>query len=437
MSWLKNKVTTQLIVISILLRSLYVILVHDTEASQIYLPSQYVYRAEMLLSGGTSLLADAWGLFYQIVAVFFGLAGWLGLHSPASRITFFVVVQTIIVDISLLFFYQVSKKITSEKIALFSTLFLAFYYPLLYVNTLVITESISTALLIFLMYLIAIKGNSKFSYLMQAIVIGLLVICRPAFIPSVPVYFIWVLFFSRDIKLSLKNLGITLKEVFSKDIVSTLILQCLIIFIILFTGAYVNHKTDSNHRYSLNGSGGVNFAITQCRYKKYTYSITNPKTESFWFSPPSFKREDITVEKTSEVPFYNHLYYFKEGISCLISKPLNLLGDFENIGRIYRSVFYPATIVPSWHSYVMSLWRHVSVILTLLFLWYSELYKNQNKRVYNFSLLMLLSLYLTVFLANPGEERYIVPYFSMLLLFGVPVASLLTGKVFKIFRKSS
>lgn len=369
-----------------------------------WLPYNNHIRAVAFLNSESIYYPDAWGLFYILLGGIYRLADLTGLHN--FHINFFLLFQTTFLNLSIYLFFLISKRLFSFSAAFLSTIVLALYYPLLYINTLILSESIFTSLLIVLFYLVVMDNNKYLNKIAQAVVVALLIVCKPMFISFIPFMLVWNFVQQHDLKERLRGkIAISLG-------------QLLTVFLILFLGALINRGVDTKGRYAVASNGGVNLAITQCKLGKLSYKLGN--RENFWFSPPVYSKDGNYEEASTSVPFFNQGYYVRMGLSCIAKSPQNFLGGFSNIYRIYDSVLYPKLSAPPWHETQLLIWKTIAMLLTIFFFIYPFSHSKEERRYYWFALALIMSLYLSIFLANPGEERYLIPYFFLLVLFGVP-----------------
>lgn len=399
-----------LIVLSII-RILYVATYSRGAESIKWLPYEYHSRAVSFLSGHPISYPDAWGSFYIILAGFYKLIDGLGFSS--TRITIFALFQAILGCLSVYIFFLLAKKLFSQKIAVFGSIIFALYYPLIYLHTLILSESVYTFLLLLFAYTVIRDKFKAKHHILIGLLAGLLVITRPIFLAFIPFFALWYIF---------RIFGKRKKDLY-------LMILALLIFIeIIFSTAIINYIIGKQKQFSFGGNMAVNMVMNWCKIKKLQYRLTTG--EKHWFSPPAYWNSPNLKERTTNISFYDQKYYLQTAFNCLSQNPKYLVENFGNIIRLYNSIFYPEIYPPVWHKYFISFWKGISVVFTLLFFIFPLLFSKKEKKYYWFFFFLLISLYLAVYAANPGEERYLVPYFFILVLYAIPSA----GRCYYIFK---
>jgi hypothetical protein len=186
--------------------------------------------------------------------------------------------------------------------------------------------------------------------------------------------------------------------------------------VIVIPTAIINHHFDKHGAYSITGNGGVNIALTWCQPRRITYTLENG--ENFWFSPPIFQSKDPSTDIITDVAFYEQGYYINMGINCLIEHPERIITNIEHVINIFHSKFYPNFHPFSLHDELITLWKILTVPLLLGLLYFPIKYQKLRGE-WLISILLLITLFIAVYAANPGEERYLVPYFFVILILGI------------------
>lgn len=172
---------------------------------------------------------------------------------------------------------------------------------------------------------------------------------------------------------------------------------------------------------SIGENGGVNFAIAQCELKKISYSTADG--DAFWFSPPVFWGSRKPEVKTN-IPFSNQNYYYRMGWECLKKGSGNFERNLSHVKNVFASFFYPDFENSFWHKNLFMFWKTIGAGLSITLLIFPFVKMNQpQSRTRSLLILLFLSLLAAVFWENPGEERYLVPYFFILLISGIVVTT--------------
>ncbi len=294
--------------------------------------------------------------------------------------------------------YFLSRRIMGTTVSLLVSLIAAVYYPLIYTHTLILSESLFALILIGSLLLLLRPSHTIASSSVLGCLIALLFITRPIFLGSIPVLLLWTYAYHRE----------TIRRHWRKTVAGLVSMS-----VMLLIACALNALNSTHHRFTLAGNGGVNIAMTQCQLQKLEYKMPDG-SESFWFSPPVYQgsqHESITTA----ISFSDQLYYLKMGMDCLVAHPERLLGNFQNIWRIYDSTFYPDLGSPSYHHVLLAFWRWIAIAATILFFLFPFVWVAAERPTYLLIGGLILSLYAAMYIGNPGEERYLVPYFLLLL----------------------
>jgi hypothetical protein len=115
------------------------------------------------------------------------------------------------------------------------------------------------------------------------------------------------------------------------------------------------------------------------------------------------------------------------GWECLKENPLALLVGASSVRNVFESHLFPTIAnVWGWEAlhvtfkilanllFVLSLISVFGIALDLIKV------DAENKKYFYFMGLVLLSLFVTIFIQNPGEERYLIPYEPLLIILSIP-----------------
>lgn len=382
-----------------------------------FLAEQYDWRALKLIGGETIHYPHAWGSFYVVLAGFYKVIDFAGFI--ADRITIMAVFQNILAAVSVGLLFLIAHRYFSTIIAICISLIFALYYPFIYSNMLLISETFTVFCLVIIFYLLLEKKLTSLKTIIVGVTLGFGLISRPMLLTFIPLLILWIFHYAKS-----KSVAILLALILSTAS-------------IVVTANYINFLYGQQKQFSFAGSGGVNFAMTNCHIKKISYQTQSG--ESFWFAPPAY-RHTSTKEITTGIPFYFDQPYLSMGINCLRDNPVQLLSNFNNIRRIYFSLFYP-NFHSSWlHNTLFIIWKWLSLVLTVFFFLFPFIRPFKDlpialKKAYSLSVAFFLSLLIAVYLTNPGEERYLVTYFFVLPLFGLPALVTLLTVVTKLSLK--
>jgi len=174
--------------------------------------------------------------------------------------------------------YFFSKKIYSQKVAVISSLLVAFYWVLIDYSTVVLTESTYTFLLICgaLVGYTALTKQTKALYLLSGIIFGLCYLTRPEGIGYIAVLIFLTLIF---------NLALSHNQFEIKRLRKTLICcVALLIGFLVISSPYLLFLHDQSGKWTLGGKGAINIIIGErtsdpLTYEKIAYGLTEDGKE--------------------------------------------------------------------------------------------------------------------------------------------------------------
>lgn len=363
--------------------------------------------ALQFIAGQTRIMPDVWGLYYLPLGMLYKLFSILGLIQ--FRLPILAVINSVLGVYAVFIFYKITKKVYKEnsKFQFLLTATFSLYYPAIYYNLINIPENFLIPILITVFYLV-ITLNDKKKLFALALLIGFGLILKPIISPLIIFLPLWLKIIHK-LKLISAKFG-------------------LFIFCILFItgmGAFINARFDKNHAFKISGNGGANIDLAWCQPKSLFY--TSPEGNGFGFYPIAYQNHKF-VSQVSEVSFDNDFYYLRQGWSCLISKPWLMITNLSHIKNIFSSEFYPNELNNPTHRLLIASWKYLTIPLLIALLYFPILFK-RKKMFFWTGILFLSSLFLSVYIANPGEERYIVPFYFIIILFGEPVIIVLMSKM--------
>jgi len=365
-----------------------------------YLPYQNHKRALALLESGIVKFGNAWNSYYLPLA---GQYWFFKLLNITDLIRTTILVNIFLSSISIFFLYKIALLLFNSKTAFITTIFAILYFPTTYLNLFILNENIFTPLLIISIYLLLTSHQKKSLKILffAGITLGLTSSIRTILLPFLPLVLFW----------NLKNIKKS-----KKAIKSTTILSLGMLIPIIFT-MILNYKFSHQRMFQLTSSTGINVFITQCKYKRVDYK--NPTNqEEFWFSPPVFWKSSLPKITTS-TPFYHQSFYLKKGLQCLWRKPDNLTKNLSSIKNIFHSLIYPNLHMTPFVKLMFTISKIFALLTAILFFLYPKITpsKTLKKTHYWLFFYLIISLFLSVYLANPGEERYLIPYTWIFFLF--------------------
>lgn len=126
-------------------------------------------------------------LYAYFLAAFYKILGY--------SIPLVILFQYLIAAFSNVLLYLIAKKITNKATAIISTIFMATYWFLIYVQSFLYCENLSILLNLLLIYVLINWKNTLKKYLLVGIILGLSVICRPDILIFAVLIYSWLVGF--------------------------------------------------------------------------------------------------------------------------------------------------------------------------------------------------------------------------------------------------
>ena len=389
---------------ALVVRCVYLWVVFD-ESLLKWLPYNLDQIALRHLGGEPHRYPTAWGSYPVVLGFFYSLldiVGWLELRHVAT-----VAVNALLGALAASLVYQLAKLVVPgrPRLALALALIFALYYPALYFNALVLSENLFLPVVLAITYVcLSRRVDSRRGSVVLGLLTGTAVVIRPIFAPFLPLLLFWIWLACRWRLLQAARWAFT-------GFVPA-------VLAVIWIVSWVNHGTDTHERYGFAHNGGVNFAMAWCQTRKARYRLATGETR--WFAPPVFRNRDPLSDIVTDIPFSQQGYYFRIGLACLRQNPERLFENLRHVANIWWSRFYPDLIDSRPHRVALSFWMLATIPLALAFLAYPFVFREQGWG-WLFAFFLLSSLVIAVYLTNPGEERYVVPYYFALILWGMPV----------------
>ncbi|MEK7658533.1 MAG: hypothetical protein AAB352_01550 [Patescibacteria group bacterium] len=386
-------------------------------------PGAYDLRALQMAKGIHMMFSTYWPPFYHIwLSLIYRPLIWLGLEN--WRIEIYVVISALLAMVGFWCVYQIVKKLfpapagKSQKTALIVLALLILWYPLIYLNYLVMSENLFFPLLFLGLYFLITKPQNSSTGLWIGLFFGLAFLTRPIFALVLPLFLLWGLYYKINWRLL---------------ITFTLTAAAIVASMALFNFYYTNGAEKS-----ISSNGGVGFAMLWCDAKSLQFSNNG---YSFGFGPPANIDYPENSRIFTAVPFENQKYYYQIGLNCLKNHPQQLINNFSSIIKLFHSHLFP-TIgnIAGWETFrlifkLLTGLLFIFSILTTIGLSGKRLKINESdKKYFYFMALIIFSVPLTVYLQNIGEERYLMPYAPLLIILSIPAASALIKKIWKLFQ---
>ena len=343
----------------------------------------------------------AWGPFYHFYLTFiFKILTFLHLFNHKLEIVLFLNIVYSTISVYCLYFISL-QVIKNINYSLLITLFYAFSYPLIYLNSFILTESFATPILIFSVYLVFAYHEKKLIMFLAGLIFGVAVAARPAMCLMFLPFFLYILYARKP------DLNSILRGV---------IFACgffLVIFIILAEIFYIS----KGELISLYGSSGATFFLFQCKH-----SVMESTSRGYYFviAPPftSNNHPGWEVFKTDH-PLHDQRYFYELGLQCMKKNSHFLLDGFKSLKALFFTYLFPSVGSAANFALLINLSNYFIFFMTIMLGFLYFLLKDKVVEIKK--ILFLISLLLCTIIMSfffPPEQRYLYPVlFTIYLLF--------------------
>ena len=205
-----------------------------------WLPYQFDLRASQLLAGETVFFPDAWSSFHIILAGFYAAFEWLG--ALEHRVLLWAYVQCVMAAAAAALLYDLTRRVSgSNRIALAAGVLFSLYYPLLYLNTLVLSETTFVLAIVSAFHILLTSKRSVKTVSFASVLLGIALICRPILTPFFPLLGVWLL--------------VTVER---GQRIRHLAALALGVGMVVTIASSINAAVGKHHRFSYSGNTGAN-----------------------------------------------------------------------------------------------------------------------------------------------------------------------------------
>lgn len=381
---------------SLFLRVIYVLFATDY-ANYVY-SDMYVYDSTALRTIGqnNSVYHTYWAPgFSWFLSIEYKLLEGLGILEWRLPIT--LTLLALLGTIGIWFMYKVSQFILSERQAKWVLLLLSFWYPFIYLNTYLLSENLFIPLFFGGLYILLSTGKGL-KLVLSGLIMGFAFLVRSLIAPVVLLQAGWLWWRSGSI--------------------IRVASFCLSVLGALVMGIAINIIISRGSISNLGEGGGFNFTLSWCDIKGVSdgnYTVY-PPVNGRYLPPETFFH--------GEKSFSDQGYYYHKGLECLQQNPVKLLSNFRNVGNMFHSVLFPLDATVPFVEPVMALYKLANFLmlaLTLVAIRFALKLKKESREKQIVILLatILVGVAIAVYLQNPGEERYLIPFEPILLILSI------------------
>lgn len=356
-----------------------------------------------------------WPPFGHIVlGWYFHLLSFLGLY--AYKLEIVLGTNILLSTLSVLCIYLIAFKLYPSKLyALMAAAFYALFFPLIYLNTFILSENPSLFLLLFSL-MILLYAKHSVSFFLSGLVLAFAIGMRPSFgIIGLP-FFLYIV--TKD-GLSWKN--------FKHGILFSVAYALLLLLV-----AMNNHHNSSGKVKTFSANGGVNFYFAQCQkyrvdtyHDGYHYRITPPST--------SGKPELGTV--VFYKPFYEQSFFYKKGMECMEKSSDTWIDRLQRFKLLYFNSMFPMIQSCFFAKEGIPFFSKVALDMTFLLLFLPLLFYNKRiaKPIVYLLLGIMFSQLIVLYFFNI-EQRYLYGFFFVILLLSLLILHDLASHFHKLKR---
>lgn len=409
----KNYYVFIIVIASFITRMIYVFQYTDYKGYLVSDMGGYWDRAIGRYNGDLFPLSQwtGWGPFYHFyLTSIFKILSFLHLFDHKLEIVIFLGI--LFSSISIIFVYLISSYLLKEPHSILATLLYAFSYPLIYLNSLILTENLSIPILILAVFLLFTYHENKLIMFLTGAILAIAVACRPALGLMFISFFIYILYYKK------LDLGSIFRSVlFACGF-------CIIIFLTFVEIFYIS----KGELISLYGSSGTTFFLLQCKhgsiesnYKGYYYVGSPPFTSSNHPNWPVFKTDHA---------LHDQKYFYKLGYECMKKNPNFLLDGLISLRALFFNCLFPsfgsAANFGKLIDFANNLIFFMTITLGLLYFLLKDKILESKNVIFLISPILYTAIMSFFF---PPEQRYLYPaLFAIHILFFLVISYAKTYK---------
>jgi len=379
----------------------------------------YDERACQMVEGQEILCPTYWPPFFHIfLSWVYRPLKLLGMLQYRTGI--FIVLMALLSVMTNWALYRISLKLFSKRVAQIVLGIVTFWYPLIYLNVFVLSENIFIPLLYIGLYILVCGKQSVKNAVALGVLWSAAFLARPIFMSFIPLFLLWAFYHRFGWKYILSFLSTVL--------------------VIVFMMVSFNISTTEGREKTLSSGGGVNFALTWCEAKSIEYHLDG---YGYSFIPPATVNYPENKRIVTNVPFYDQRYYYQMGLNSIKRDPKVLFRNLKSIFRLFHSHMFPHWGNIFLGFQLIQLFKVLNVLFLVLSI-ATILRVRRGKlpmeraciKYVSLFVLLFFSLLIAVYLQNPGEERYLIPYVPLFIILGAPSLPLLLDTMQKGIRDS-
>jgi 4-amino-4-deoxy-L-arabinose transferase-like glycosyltransferase len=400
-----------LLIFGFLLRLFYIFVFTKPESYLWSDAGEYDNRALQMAKGIHFPFSTYWPpFFHMFLSLIYRPLIWLGLEN--QRIKIDIIIFALLYIVGFWCIYQITKKLFSKKIALIVLTILILWYPFIFLNYLVMSENLFFPLFFLGLYFLVKNSTSPYTGFWLGLFWGIATITRPILLLFLPIFIIWALYYKINRRLILNFV-----------LATAVIIALMSIFNFYYTKGAEKF---------ISSSGGFNFAMSWCDTKSVEFH-----KDGWSFGFGSAANIDYPADKkiVTDVPFENQGYYYKMGLICINEHPFRIIQNLSSIRKLFYSHLFPTTSdIKNWETFrllfkILTGIAFVCGLLTIVGLLTGKIkFDKTNKKYLYLFALIIASLFITIYLQNVGEERYIIPYSPLLIILSIPFFSFLLDR---------
>jgi len=308
---------------------------------------------------------------------------------------------------TVIFVYLIARKLDDSKnYALIVVVIYAFFFPLIYFNSFILSEHLSIfVLLLSIVLLFYANIQSTSSIVLVGLTLGFSVALRPS-LGLVGLAFFIFIYFSN-------------KSTVWKNIQKVLLFS-LAFFSLVFFVSIENYKNSNGNVKTLSANGGLTFYFSQCNAHKVSYQ--HPQGGWYQIIPPRTAWQPELETLRAKKNFYEQSYFYEKGLNCIQDNPNIWIQNFQRLKHLYFDSMFPGNNKSKFYEVLSPLFSNIAFVLTCLLLLLPLMYF--DKYIHKSKLYLLLgvafSQLLVLYFFNV-EQRYLYGFFFVVVLISISI----------------
>lgn len=314
-------------------------------------------------------------------------------HLDHYRIEAVLIFFILLSVVSTYWVYKIALRVSFNKwLAIGSAGAYAFAYPLIYLNTFILSENLVIPLFVLAVFFLFLETSGKSVLLAAGVSLGIATALRP----------------NMGVMILPFSIYLQMGQSYWKTKINRAFFLILGFLAVLFLAAVENNYLSQGQLRTFAPNGGYSFFIQQCKVHKIISNF--PLYPSASAMHPSFSQNPELGEFITDHAWHDQNYFYKLGWECIQKNPFFWIDNLKMAKVLFFGPFFPSFPEIPGHLVLMKLYDYSTLFCSLILGLYC-VRKGQDRPLSRENQLVLsipVVNYLPFFFVNI-EQRYFFP----------------------------